>query len=58
MLRKNMPGNRERKQREAKERQEAHVALTLDQQLEKLDAYFGKGMGARKERARKARLHS
>jgi len=40
------------RQKEAKERQEAYDKLTATQKLAKLDAKYGKGQGATKERAR------
>ncbi len=40
------------KRREAKARQESYNALTKEQRIAKLDAKFGKGKGATKERKR------
>tara|TARA_R110002110_G_scaffold26350_5_gene96984 strand:+ start:17084 stop:17308 length:225 start_codon:yes stop_codon:yes gene_type:complete len=53
--RKNFPGRREIRQTEATERQEARNKLTDQQQLDSLNAMFGEGNGATKERARLAR---
>lgn len=46
---------KEVRQVEAKGRQEGYAALTLQQRLDKLDAMFGKGNGAKRERARIAK---
>ena len=43
---------RERKRKEAEARQAAYQALTPQQRLDRLDKAFGKGQGARRERAR------
>lgn len=42
----------EARRKEAEKRQAQHAALTLEQRLAKLDAKFGKGQGAFKERRR------
>ena len=43
---------KERKQKEAIERKEAYDKLTVQQKLDRLDAKFGTGKGAARERAR------
>ncbi|MEY2703856.1 MAG: hypothetical protein RLY43_2495 [Bacteroidota bacterium] len=47
-----MPQTKEQKQQTAKNLLEQRAQLTPQQQLAKLDEKFGKGMGAKKERAR------
>ncbi len=44
------------KQAEAKVRQEVHDALTVAERIAKLDALFGPGLGAKKERAKLAKV--
>ncbi len=44
------------KQDEAKVRQTAHSALTVAEKIAKLDALFGPGQGAKKERAKLAKV--
>lgn len=44
------------KQDEAKVRQAAHSSLTVEQKIAKLDAMFGPGLGAKKERAKLAKV--
>ena len=48
------PGRKEERRAEAKKRQAAYNKLTPAQKLAKLDAKFGKGQGAQKQRARLA----
>ena len=43
---------KEQRRKEAIERQEAHDKLTVQQKLDRLDAKFGAGKGAARERAR------
>lgn len=45
------PDLSELKKTEGKERQEYYNGLTIEQKIEKLDAKFGKGVGAKKQRA-------
>ena len=47
-----MHKSKEEKRREAELRQEAYGQLSLKGRLNKLDNLFGKGRGAKKERAR------
>jgi len=46
------PDFAELRRKEAKERQETYDALTVQQKIERLDAKFGVGQGAQKERAK------
>ena len=46
------PADRERRTLAAEERAEARANRTAQQQLDKLDALLGEGVGAVKERAR------
>ena len=46
------PDFAELRQTEAKARQEKYSALSNDQKLELLDTKFGKGLGAKKQRAK------
>jgi len=46
------PVDRERRTLAAEDRAEARAKLTAQQQLDKLDALLGEGVGAVKERAR------
>lgn len=50
--RKNQPHNRERRQKDAQERQEARAKRSSQEQLERLDAKLGEGQGAKRERER------
>jgi len=40
------------RQEQAQKRQDAYNKLTIEQKIDKLDFKFGKGVGAKKERAR------
>lgn len=46
----NFPQHKDRKRKEAAERQAASDKLTFEQKIERLDQLFGKDKGATKER--------
>lgn len=52
MKRMNFPGRKKARQERAEEMKEARNQLTAKQQLMVLDSRLGKGVGAKKERAR------
>lgn len=47
--------DKETKRKEARERDSANAQLSTAEKIAKLDRLFGKGVGAKKERARLAR---
>tara|TARA_Y100001963_G_scaffold19924_1_gene25254 strand:+ start:245 stop:484 length:240 start_codon:yes stop_codon:yes gene_type:complete len=51
-LRKYGTRSRSERQKEAEQRNEEWKSLSLQQQLDSLDLRFGKGIGAKKQRAR------
>lgn len=56
MLRKDFPGNKERKRKEAQERRAISDKILPILKLAKLDSIFGEGLGAKKERAKLQKL--
>lgn len=52
MIRKNFPGRKSIRKEAAEARQEDKTNRTNKEQLSRLDKMFGKGKGAKKERAR------
>ncbi len=52
----NFPGRLEQRRKEAKERDAFAASLTPKQKLANLDKKFGKGVGAKRERARLQKL--
>jgi hypothetical protein len=53
---KNLLNRRTSRQEGAKERAAVRAALTDQQQLDRLNSLFGEGLGAKKERARLAKI--
>ncbi len=53
---KNLLNRRTSRQQGAKERAATRAALTDQQQLDRLNSLFGEGLGAKKERARLAKI--
>jgi len=53
---RNLHHRKTARQESAKERAAARAALTDQQQLDRLNSLFGEGVGAKKERARLARI--